>query len=138
MLIVTCIVGFCNCSMFCCALLCVHSSFEIISMGKRAGCFALFVFLELIMVVWLFLMMPWVCLQFAIVVFPDNTHLLFQVSATSTAKLSSLNFTENTGTSLKPVKFIFFQSVLAKKGSSYIHIITCIRLNINMLYKLTC
>ena len=39
------ILGFCNCSMFCCALLCVHSSFAIISMGKRAGCFALFVFL---------------------------------------------------------------------------------------------
>ena len=27
--------GFYNCSMFCCALLCVHSSFAIISMGKR-------------------------------------------------------------------------------------------------------
>ena len=27
--------GFCNCSMFCCALLCVISSFVIISMGKR-------------------------------------------------------------------------------------------------------
>ena len=39
--------GFCNCSMFCCALRCVHSSIEIISMGKRerAVCFALFVFL---------------------------------------------------------------------------------------------
>ena len=34
-------VGFNNCSMFCCALLCVHSSFAIISMGS----FALFVFL---------------------------------------------------------------------------------------------
>ena len=44
LLIVTSIVGFCNCSMFCCALLCVHSSFAIISMG-RACCFALFVFL---------------------------------------------------------------------------------------------
>ena len=29
-------VGFCNCSMFYCAFLCVHSSFAIISMGKRA------------------------------------------------------------------------------------------------------
>ena len=29
------IVAFCNCSMFCCALLCVHSSFVIISMRKR-------------------------------------------------------------------------------------------------------
>ena len=38
--------GFCNCSMLCCALLCVHSSFALISMGKKgAGCFALFVFL---------------------------------------------------------------------------------------------
>ena len=36
LLIVTPIVGFCNyCSMFCCALLCVHSSFAIIWMGKR-------------------------------------------------------------------------------------------------------
>ena len=26
---------------------------------------------------WLFLMMPSVCLQFVIVVFPDHTHLLF-------------------------------------------------------------
>ena len=35
LLIVTPLVGFCNCSMFCCALLCVHFSFAIISMGKR-------------------------------------------------------------------------------------------------------
>ena len=26
---------------------------------------------------WLFLAVPWVCLQFVIVVFPDHTHLLF-------------------------------------------------------------
>ena len=43
-------VAFCNCSnlyMFCCAFLCVHSSFAIILIGKRerAGCFVLFVFL---------------------------------------------------------------------------------------------
>ena len=39
--------GFCNCSMFCCTLLCVHSSFAIILMGKRelACWFAFFVFL---------------------------------------------------------------------------------------------
>ena len=38
--------GVSNCSMFCCELPCVHSSFAIISMGEeRAGCFALFVFL---------------------------------------------------------------------------------------------
>ena len=27
--------GVCNCSMFCCTLLCVHSSIAIILMGKR-------------------------------------------------------------------------------------------------------
>ena len=34
LLITTPIVGFYNCSMFCYALLCVHSGFAIISMGK--------------------------------------------------------------------------------------------------------
>ena len=33
--IVTPIVGVCNCSMFCCMLLYVHSSIAIILMGKR-------------------------------------------------------------------------------------------------------
>ena len=28
-------------------------------------------------VVWLFLTVPWVCLKFVIVLFPDHTHLLF-------------------------------------------------------------
>ena len=38
--------GVCNCSLFYCALLCVHSSFASISMAEeRGGCFALFVFL---------------------------------------------------------------------------------------------
>ena len=39
--------GFCNCSMFCCALLCVHFSIANANLGgkERAGCFALFVFL---------------------------------------------------------------------------------------------
>ena len=31
----------------------------------------------LVMVVWLFLAVLWVCLRFVIVVFPDHTHLLF-------------------------------------------------------------
>ena len=30
----------------------------------------------LLIVVWLFLAVPWVCLHFVIVVFPDKTHLL--------------------------------------------------------------
>ena len=31
----------------------------------------------LVSVVWFFLAVPWVCLQFVILVFPDHTHLLF-------------------------------------------------------------
>ena len=64
--------------MFCCTLLYVHSSIVIILMGKRElvallGLSSWF----LVIVVWLFLAVPWVCLQFVIVVFPDHTHLLF-------------------------------------------------------------
>ena len=33
----------------------------------------------LVIVVWPFLAVPWVCLQFVIVVFPDHTHLIFGV-----------------------------------------------------------
>ena len=127
--------GVCNCSMYCCTLLYVHSSIAIILMGKReliallnlsSWClimverlflavprgslqFVTVVFPDhthllfyfhssfaiilmgkrelvallslsswcLVMVVWLFLVVPWVCLQFVIVVFPDHTHLLF-------------------------------------------------------------
>ena len=64
--------------MFCCMLLYAPSSFAIILMGKRE----LVALLSLsswcrVIVVWLFLVVPWVCLQFMIVVFPDHTHLLF-------------------------------------------------------------
>ena len=69
--------GFCNCSMFCYALLYVHSSFAIILMGKRE----LIALLNLsswclVMIERLFLSVPWACLQFVIVVFPDHTHLI--------------------------------------------------------------
>ena len=70
--------GVCNCSMFCCMLLLVYSSIAINLMGKRelvalpnlsSWC--------IVMVEHLFLAVPWGCLQFVIVVFPDHTHLLF-------------------------------------------------------------
>ena len=32
------------------------------------------------MVEWLFLTVPWGCLRFVIVVFPDHTHLLFLIT----------------------------------------------------------
>ena len=78
LLIVTPIAGFCNCSMFCCLLPFVYSRFAIISMGKRELVALLCSSsLCLVIVVWLFLTMPWVCLQAVIVVFLDHTHLLF-------------------------------------------------------------
>ena len=59
-------------------LLYVRSSFSIILIGKRE----LVALLSLsswclMVVVWLFLAVPSVCLQFVVVVFPDHTHLLF-------------------------------------------------------------
>ena len=76
--------GVCNCSMFCCTLLYVHSSIAIILIGKRE----LVALLKLsswclVMVERLFLTVPWGCLRFVIVVFPDHTHLLFYISAYS-------------------------------------------------------
>ena len=69
--------GVCNCSLFWCTLLYAHSSLTVILMGKRL----LVALLSLsswclVVVVWFFLTVPWACLQFVIVVFPDHTNLL--------------------------------------------------------------
>ena len=67
--------GFCNSSVFCYALLCVHSSFAIILLGKRELIALLSLSSwRLVIVVWLFLAVPMFCLQFVIVMFPDHTH----------------------------------------------------------------
>ena len=70
---VTPIVGFCNCSMYCCELLCIRSKIcNHLDGEERAGCW-----LSswcLVIVVWHYLKMPRVCLQFVIVVYPDHTH----------------------------------------------------------------
>ena len=70
--------GVCNCPLFCCTLLNVHSSIAIILMEKRE----LVALLNLstwclVMVERLFLAVPKGCLRFVIVVFLDHTHLLF-------------------------------------------------------------
>ena len=64
--------------MFCFTLLYFHSSIAIILMGKSE----LVALLNLsswclVTVEWLLLAVPWGCLRFVIVVFPDHTHLLF-------------------------------------------------------------
>ena len=79
--------GVCNCSMFCCTLLCVRSSIAIILMGKRK----LVALLDLssrylVMVERLFLAVPQVCLRLVIVVFPDNTNLLLLLSGLSSCE----------------------------------------------------
>ena len=82
--IVTPIVGVCNCSLFCCTLLYVHSSIAIILMGKRE-LVALLNFSSwcLVIVEQLFLAVPRRCLQFVIVVFPDHNHLLILIASIS-------------------------------------------------------
>ena len=72
--------GVCNCSMFCCTLLYVHSSIAIILMGKRE----LVALLNLsswclVMFERLFLAVPRGCVRSVVVVFPDHTHLLFLI-----------------------------------------------------------
>ena len=76
--IVTPIVGVCNCCLFCCTLLYVHSSIAIILMGKRELVALLGLSSWCLVVVErLFLAVLRDCLRFVIVVFPDHTHLLF-------------------------------------------------------------
>ena len=81
--------GVCNCSMFSCTLLYVHSSIALILMGKRE----LIALLNLsswclVMVERLFLAVSGGSLLFVFVVFPDHTYLLFlELLLTSTALL---------------------------------------------------
>ena len=63
------------CIALCPFLFCNHLEQE-----EKAGCFAIIIIYRCIVnisVLRLFLTVPWVCLQFVIVVFPDHTHLLF-------------------------------------------------------------
>ena len=82
--------GVCNCSMFCCTLLYVHSSIALILMGKRE----LIALLNLsswclVMIERLFLTVPRGCLQFVIVVFPDHTHYFCSLEGQFESKIES-------------------------------------------------
>ena len=89
--------------MVCCTLLYVPSSFAIILIGKRE-LIALLCLSSwcLVIVVWLFRVVPWVCLQFVIVVFPDHTHLLFLLHLTASNHVSRFKST----TSIISMKFL--------------------------------
>ena len=61
------------CVALCPFLFCNHLEQE-----EKAGCFAIIIIYRCIVtisVLRLFLTVPWVCLRFEIVVFPDHTHL---------------------------------------------------------------
>ena len=98
--------GVCNCSMFCCTLLCVHSSIAIILMGKKE-LIALLNFSSwcLVVVGRLFLAVPRGGLQFVIVVFPDHIHLLFLQSP---VLIFDKNCTQNANF-LQKVDFCIFE-----------------------------
>ena len=67
-------------SLFCYALHCVHSGFAIILKRKRKLVALLLLSYRCIVTIndlWLILTMPWVGLQYVIVVFPVHIHLLF-------------------------------------------------------------
>ena len=84
--------GVCNCSLFCCTLLYVHSSIAIILMGKRELVALLNLSsLCLVMIERLFLTVPRGCLQFVIVVFPDHTHYFcLKLALSATLKIGFL------------------------------------------------
>ena len=93
----------------------VPSSFAIILMGKRE----LVALLGLsswclVIVVWLFLTVPWVGLQFVIVVFPDHTHSLF-----FTADLSGFDAVLHTvGPPIKASLFLYYHDVVTTKQNA--------------------
>ena len=62
-------------SLFCYALLCVHSSFAIILSGWESWLLCYYCIVT-INVLRLFLVVPWVGLLYVLVVFPDHSHLL--------------------------------------------------------------
>ena len=74
-------------SLFCYALLCIHSSFTIILKGKKKLVALLLLSYRCIVtctvnVLWLFLTVTWFGLQYVIVVFPDHTYLRVVVFVT--------------------------------------------------------
>ena len=114
--------GVCNCSMFCCTLLYVHSSIAIILMGKRD----LIALLNLsswclVMVERLFLVVPRGCLQVVIVVFPDHTHLLF-LEFVHQIKVLSIKFRKGFAKFMIPIalfkKFLSYQFISSVEVSN--------------------
>ena len=133
--------GDCYCSMFCYTLLCVYSSIAIILMGKRE----LVALLNLsswclVMVEWLFLAVPWGCLRFVIVVFPDRTHyFLFNCNMHHHIHLSSscshMNFWYNY---LEDCTYNFVESYMVLKLKCNVMYCDLRSLNISLINIIAC
>ena len=120
--------GVFNCSMFCCTLLYVHSSIVIILMGKRE----LVALLNLsswclVMVEGLFLPVPWGCLRFVIVVFPDLTHLLFLHLSISNEIVSTKIYDKRDDIDFEIVSFPFVDGDVPRSTSYGVYISQLIR-----------
>ena len=134
--------GVCDYSMFCCTLLYFICSITIILVGKRE----LVTLLNLsswclVMVEWLFLAVPWGCLQFVIVVFPNHTHLLFFVRVLTIYTIVSCYPLQTLLTQSRPNKtfktlMVFLVSNVIKTGTTaalsqklrFKHVFMCIGL----------
>ena len=84
-------VGVLDLSLFCYILLCVHFSFAIIFTRKIKPVALLLLSCRCVVsinVLWLFLTVPWVGLQYVVAVFPDHAHLLFKSSEWTIKKVN--------------------------------------------------
>ena len=93
-----------------CITLCLFLFCNHLEEDERAGCFALLSYgcLVTVYVLWLFLMVSWVSLQWVIVVFPDHTHLHFGAITNSPLIIMRkvpLNITEASYELINYVKF---------------------------------
>ena len=83
------------------------------------------------MVEWLFLAVPWGCLRFVIVVFPDHTHLLFLQNYMQDFHTNICERFENN-------YFLDVQSSIAfSYTSAYLKCYGCERLGITIMIKCT-
>ena len=123
-LIVVPIVGLCVCSLLCCALFCVISSFAIILMGQRALVALLCLSsccLVTVIVLWHFLMVPWSGLQCVIVVFPDQNHLLFWSSSINKLWVHLVNSNKSSLSNQSYQNSMNFPEGFARKFKTILH-----------------
>ena len=85
------------CITLCSFLFCNH-----LEETEKAVCFAYISYrcIAIINVLWLFLTAPWLGLQYVVVVFPDNTHLLLKQAQQSTSSNGKSKFS-------KTVQFLY-------------------------------